>query len=415
MIQLSWVAKQYASDLFVCVALMYGGLLIMSNEAEKPSKLLGMSLLGGLLLFFTFPGVLVAFTLAAVISGKWLIERRPGWAHRILALGLPLGICAGVTSAIALQTRSPDTASYMSEYWTAGFPPSVIDTPAWLWRQLSGIYEAAFFTPYPRTGVEAVWPAVLLALCLLGVIALGSKRLMNALFLLAPVAAAVLAAMVHFYPLAERLSIFLTPSLVLLTVAGISALGTTAGRLFKPIAPVIYVACLVPTGLALYGSHPPFLMEHTRPLLEEVAAEWHPTDALYSYYAANHAVDYYGDRFGIMEWQAGICQRGNPRAYLEQLDAFRGLPRVWIVFTHVLPFLYSESDVILDYLRTIGTEQKAFLGYLDLTMTSAYLFDLSDQTRLRLATSADYASVSDVLLPTRNICGRGPASEWERP
>jgi hypothetical protein len=414
MIGLGAVAKHYASDVFVAAALMYGGLKIIDGDADEPAALAWYGLFGGLLLFFSFTGVLVAFWLAAAVSASWLIRRPTGWARRILSLGVPLGTCAGIVTLIALRARSAETASFMAEYWETGYPGSAARAPQWLWSQLVGIYEVGFLTPYPWTGVAQSWPAVLLGLCLLGALALIAKQRRAAVIVLAPFLAAGLAAAGHLYPLVHRLGVFLTPSMALLTVAGSIALTDAARRAFGPVTRVMYAAPLMPVALALISSHPPFLVEHTRPLIRDVAQEWRPADAVYSFYAANQAMDYYGSRFGITDWVPGACARGEPREYWRQLDSLRGHPRVWVVFTHSLPRL-GEAEAILGYLRTIGIERRAMLDQMDPLHTSAYLFDLSDPTRLERASADDYVFESGVEVDRPLRCGDEPASDWERP
>lgn len=414
MIGLSSVAKQYAGDAFVSAALMYGGFRVFSGQVSHPRELFRLGTGGALLLLFSFPGVLVAFGLAIAVSGRLIAGSRSGWVQRVVAFGAPLGLAAALVSAIAVGGPSDDTAQYMAQFWAAGFPPSSPEAPEWLWTQFSEIYDAAFFTPYPLTGFAAFWPDVLLGFGLIGMLGLLRGGGDAAIVTLTPVAVAVVAAALHLYPLAGRPSIFLVPTLALLTVSGGVTIGRLVGRVFEPAGPIAYSATAVPVVLMVITSPPPYTFEHTRPMLEELAAERQSTDVVYSYYGANHALDYYGERVGITDWQPGTCSRGDPRRYLEELDAFRGRPRVWVVFTHVLP-PYSEARVILGYLRTIGSERKAILAHQDIRMTSAFLFDLSDATRLDRASVRNYLPRSRVAVDTRLTCGLSPMWEWERP
>jgi hypothetical protein len=408
------VAKQYASDVFVAAVLMYGGLRILSGEMESPRRLVIFGLVGGLLLFFSFPGVLVAFALATSISAYWAAEQRPEWIRKVVGLGLPLGVCAAAATGLALRTRSQDTASYMADYWTAGFPQSLGNGPFWLWRRLVVVYEAAFITPYPWTGVQVLWPSLLLGLALIGAAALLVQNRATATIVLAPLVVAIAAAAVQLYPLGGRVSLFLTPTLAVLTVAGGVALGQAVNRIVRGAAPFVHVVPLAPVAAGLLAAPPPYVVEHTRPLFQTVAEEWRPSDGLYSYYAANQATDYYGTRYGITNWQAGVCARGNPREYLRQVDTFRGVGRVWVVFTHALPSL-AEREAILGYLRAIGSQERALLDQLDDLGTSAYLFDLSDPEKLARTTAGEYELDSNVFVNPAFRCGRGPASEWEPP
>ena len=410
MIHFSALSKQYASDVFICSALVYGALRIMSDNSKKRGELFLLGLGAGVLLFFSFPATLVACGLAAHISVKWIVERRSGLVGLVAALGMPLATCAGLASAMALQARSPDTASYMTAMWAHGFPPqSLMRWPDWLWGQCSNLYTSAFL----GQGGEGFWApiaAMLLSLGLIGCIALIRKKSATALAVLTPFIMALGAAAAQLYPLSNRLSFFLTPCLAILTAFGACVVGTFLRRFVLHAVPAACAATLAGTILALIASPPPYIREDMRPLMERIAAERHTTDAVYSYYAANQAVDYYSERFGITEWDAGACHRGNPRAYLEELDAYRGSPRVWIIFTHVLP-QYTEADVILGYLQTIGTERKALTQH----GAVAYLFDLSDPDLLNRITVQDYAFEENIPWQLESACNKGPQSKWQRP
>lgn len=408
MVELGSTAKQYAGDVFVSTALVYGALRIMAGEADEPARLFRLGLLGGLLLFFSFPGVLVAFGLTVVVVGRWIHERKRDFWPRVLALGAPLGGCAALASAIALRVRSPGTAAYMAEYWASGFPPSLVPGPRWLWRHFLAVYQGAFLG-----GGDVRWATILLSFGIIGAVALTVERKATALVVIAPLVVALMAAIAHFYPLADRLAFFLTPSLAVLVVAGAGVLVRLGKQAIGSAATAAYAFPILGTCVALFLTPLPIVREDMRPLMREVAAEWSPGDAVYSYYAANQAVDYYGERFGITEaaWDAGTCHRGDPRAYLSELDHYRGAPRVWVLFTHVLP-LYGEADAILGYLHTIGTERTEISTR---DYTSAYLFDLSDPSLLSRATAQTYELGPAVPVNRRNGCGGGPQAKWRRP
>jgi hypothetical protein len=410
MIGFSALAKQYASDIFICSILMYGALRIMSDKTLEKTALFLMGLCGGVLLFFSFPSVLVAFGLTAFISIQWLIERQPEFAGCLAALGIPLAACALLASMLFLKALSPETSAFMSVSWVTGFPPqSLADWPSWLWHRFSSLYktgllssgDAEFLHPYA---------VVLFSLCLIGSVTLIVRRNAVALILLAPVAMALGAAAVRLYPFENRVAYFLIPILTILSAYGAHVVAMLARCIVRLAVPAVYAATLAGTFLALYSSPPPYIIEDMRPLMENIAAEWRPSDDLYSYYAANQAVDYYGERFGITRWDAGTCNRGNPRAYLEELDAYRGSSRVWIVFTHVLP-RYAEADIILSYLRTIGTEQQV----LTQRGCKAYLFDLSDPELPINTTAEKYILEAHYPVHPRFVCGNGPHAEWQRP
>ncbi len=409
LISVGSITKQYSLDVFVTAVLLYGALWLTESNPRSPGQVLRVSLLGGVLLLFSFPGVLVAATLGAVVAAIWWLDS--GWkaGSRIVALGVPLGLLAAATTGIALRVRSPDTSKYLDLYWAAGFPPNLLRTPLWLGRQLMGVAEAALLLWYPRPPSFPYLAAGIILFVVVGTVSLLRTAPRRAGLICAPLVAASAAAGAGLYPLAGRVSFFLAvPIAVLVTVAVVRASewlirqdvssGLTRG------APLLAASVtIVPLAL----DPPPYGVEHLKPVLREVAASRLPSDEVWSYYGANPAVDFYGERLGLGPWKAGVCRRGTPREYLMDLDALRGHERVWIILTHALPVL-EEREIILGYLRTIGVERVALDAQIDPVGTAAYLFDLSDSRRLARTSAASFDLSTQPEVDSRFGCGRGP-------
>jgi hypothetical protein len=111
------------------------------------------------------------------------------------------------------------------------------------------------------------------------------------------------------------------------------------------------------------------------------------------YYGAGQAALYYAPRFGLArgDLTVGRCSLANPRAYLREVDRFRGRPRAWILATH-LGRNTSELQMLRDYLDGIGRRRETMIvdatNNLPAQGAYAFLYDLSDPDRLR-AFSAD--------------------------
>jgi hypothetical protein len=408
---LGWVAKQYALDGFVTAALLLGAARLTDENRRDRGALLAYGALGGLLLFFSYPGVLVGAAAFVALSATRLGRDGAGGAARLLPVALPLALCAAAVTLLALRARPPGTAEHMQTFWAMGFPDSLAGMPRWLLRQARSVVGATVLTPYPRSGGSGRLALGLIGLAALGLVRLAAAWRRGGLVVAAPGVAAVVAAAAGLYPLHGRVSLFLAPVLAVLVAGGLDLVGSVlrAPRLRMAGA----AACAAVALLALLREPPPYGTEHTRPLLREVSRERRPGDRVYSYYAANQAVDWYGSRFGLGAWDAGTCRRGDGRAYLAELDRYRGEPRVWVLLTHVTP-IYDEGALILAYLRTIGREVDHLDAWTDGAMTSAYLFDLSDPDRLERTAAAAFG-VPEVTLDPRYGCGRGPHSLWRRP
>lgn len=405
---LGGIAKQYSLDIAVTTALMYGGLILIERTGMARVSLAGVGVAGGTLLLFSFPAALAAFAIALLLVVHWYVDERDSWLSRAIALGLPLGTGAAVTTIHALKARSPETGAFLSEYWQAGFAPNVWTVPVWAWHQLAGVWDTTFLTPYPWPGRHTVLPMVMVGLCVIGGFALATRQRVAALVVVAPIFAALVAACVGFYPVEERLAVFLAPSLALLTAAGAATLGQMASSRFEHIASATAVLPVVPVLLALATTPPPVRLQETRPMLADLSREWRTGDVLYSYFAANQAVAYYGPRFGLSDWRPGLCTAlDDVHGQLEQIDELAGHSRVWVVFTHVLPESRVMIDGMLARLRENGIERQALLDYRKSFGTSAYLFDLSVTMPGGIV---DRSTNTEMVAAA--TCGAGPAANW---
>jgi hypothetical protein len=182
--------------------------------------------------------------------------------------------------------------------------------------------------------------------------------LMRQRIVMAPVLAAMVAAVAGLYPLASRLALFLIPS-ALLAVAALAR---------WPWIIAVFVAAQGVESV-LPESH-----EDMRSNAAALAAERRPGDAVYVYYGAIPTFGYYADTTGIVR---GGCHRGEWRRYTEELDAFRGKARVWLVVAHAFDRNgIREDSLLVRYLDATGRR------YLTFTARSAFalLYDLSEAT-----------------------------------
>ena len=409
LVMMAGIVKQYSLDVFVTAAILYGALLLLDGEDDSRARLTKFGLTGGALILFSFPAVIVCFTSVLFLLIRWYYSGKKDWLGRTVAVGLPLGLGASLTTAHALRISSSDTQAFLEAYWQSGFPPGLWTTPVWFWRRLSGVWDSAFLTPYPwPPWHSALLTTAMLGLCLVGAVTLVSRMRSEAGVVLIPIIVALVAASTGLYPLVERLSLFLAPSLAILTAAGTAALGPEEMRLPKQLATLRASVPVVPVTLSLLTTPPPVHLQEMRPLLEEISEEWMTGDLLYSYFAANQSIAYYGPRFGLLDWHPGVCTAPDDTlGQLTQLDGLAGHERVWVVFTHVLPQRRDVVEGMMAHLRETGIEKLALLDHRRSFGTSAYLFDLSAAAPLH--SFGPETLTEGVGAPT---CGAGPASNW---
>jgi protein involved in polysaccharide export with SLBB domain len=112
-----------------------------------------------------------------------------------------------------------------------------------------------------------------------------------------------------------------------------------------------------------------------------------PGDIVYVFPLPSIGVRFYGPRFGLQrsDWIASVCDRNETRAYIKDVDLFRGTPRLWILTGGSRPFRFARAAV-LQYLGAIG-KRTDLLSLPSSTYGSVTLelYNLSDPTRLSQA------------------------------
>src|SRR5262249_55212023 len=157
-------------------------------------------------------------------------------------------------------------------------------------------------------------------------------------------------------------------------------------------AALVVLVLMHPVAGSLDGMKRPRHFEQLLPVLRHVSAARRPGDAVFVYYAAQYGMRYYLEtrRFTLVDLplsellaptaQAGAwgCSppalvsrppsffvgtesRENWLDYLRQVQTLSGLPRVWIIFSHVNVFLgIDERRLFLEQLDAAGTRLDAF-------------------------------------------------------
>lgn len=379
-------AKQYSTD--VAITLLVTTLMLRWGERQPvkhafPSAAL-LGAVGLVVVWFSHAAVLVLAGLGVALSFEANHRERLSLRNLApIAILWSIGMLAVVT--LGLHNMSSSTHAYMQAYWSNEFmplPPESAGEVLWIWRAFRGFFQREFRYLFPAAGV---------LLMLLGAVSLIRLRRWPALVILAPLGVALVASAARQYPFGERVSLFLLPGILLLAVEGVDRVRHTVATWWRPLgAMVLTVATAVPV-YALYAYYPMYPKKEIPDVLAYVHAHRQPEDAVYVYYNAEHAVGYYGPRYGL-PLQAviiGRCPGGDARRLLTELDQFRGRPRLWVIISHAVgPF--RERETILGYLATIGVERDKILTDNGRLSSSAYLFDLSDPERLRIASSEKY-------------------------
>lgn len=377
-------AKQYSSDVAIAVALLVMALALEARTVTT-RRVVGAMAAGAIAVWFSQTAVLVLAGLGAAMLIDALASRDRLAMARVATIVAAWGGSALASTLVALKRLPPGTRKFMHVFWADGFWPLSLMHPssaAWPFRQIARTMgeqlamPAALAIPAGVCVVVALWRT-------------WRRNRRTAMLLAAPLVVALGASAAQLYPFKERLVLFLIPSLLLLTAMGFTELARElrSARRFAVAAATLLVVAL--DARALRAAPPVYRREEITPAIAYLEAHRRPADVLYVYYGAAPAFQFYAARDSIAaeSYALGGCHRGDPHAYLPELDVFRGRARVWVLFAHELPRL-RERELMTGHLDDIGIVRDSVIGAgrgVDgaATRASLYLYDLSDSTTLR--------------------------------
>jgi hypothetical protein len=375
----SWSAsvKQYSTDVAVALAVLLAALRALDRPLGARA-LAACAAAGAIAPWLSHPAAFTVAGCGVVLLAAALPRSGRAASPSLLGAVALWAASAGGAAALARSLLTESTRDYMARFWTPSLPD-----------------------------------ATTLALVALGAALLVRRGARVASVLLAPVALTLIASALHAYPFSGRAVLFLVPIFVLAAAeaGGLLAEGLAAAGIPRAAAATLIVAPLL---AALARNLPVYRREEMRPLLERLAPRLREDDSVYVYYGASRGFRFYAPRAGIGTARASIggCHRGDPIAYLRELDAFRGRPRVWVVIAHPTTHL-REAPTIRGYLEEIGARGERIVE----TGASAELFDLSDLSRLSRATADTFPLPAASSSPEESGygCGHGPIgwAPWE--
>lgn len=406
---LIWFAdqvKQYSSDVAVALVLLSLTLDLL-DPAVSRRRVVAAAVVGALAAWFSHAALLVLTGLGACLLLRRV--RDPRQAPPLLPLLLVLWGASVLAAAVTgLGSVTPETRAYLQEYWAAGLLPTSFGgalRTLWPLGQFVWLFVLVLLSP-------AAVPFAIFSL--IGLRQLYRRRPAETAVLLAPVAAALLAAAARQYPFSGRLMLYLLPTFLLGVAEMLSLLRerlvARLGRWGDAIVVAIVLSAVLPVAIR----PPVYVLEDMKTALAGLKEKWRPGDRAYVYYGAAPGYSYYASSYGFAPVDAviGDCHRGRGREYYAELDTLRGQPRVWVVVTHANN---GEDGDIGRYLHAIGIERDAL--HVGSRMpgwqspVDVVLYDLSDPARLAAAAASSFAVSSrrgTSLAFSRLDCGRGP-------
>ena len=405
-IRYSAEVKQYELDVTVAAVLLLLAVELRNGNATT-KRLLLTGLAGLVVIWFSQASVLMMAGIGLAFAVEWAISREQKSA-RALAITVPVWAAASLIAVVAgLRSMTPATREFMDDFWGVGFLPWALKPSLqlfWFWDRLTSLFADPTLLRYP-------WPALFLVVAATGAAVLWRRWRLVALFSVCPLLVCMIAAIAHQYPFRGRLILCLLPPVILLLGAGTDWLMYQASRLHPALGWLLVIVLLTPPAMALVAAPPPYDIEHNRTLLAYLQHNRQPGDLIYVFPLQRIGTQYYGPRFGLSpaDWVSGICERDDTRRYIQDVDRFRGVPRVWFLSSGVRPFRTARS-AIQKYLETIGI-RKDSLSFSSLSMGSVglELYDLSDPARLKAATSDTFP------VPPMPTDPRPGCRDWAKP
>jgi hypothetical protein len=253
-----------------------------------------------------------------------------------------------------------------------------------------------------------------MALAALGVALLFRRRRGAALLLILPTALTIAAAAARQYPFADRLILFLAPGFLLAIAEAVEWTRVRAARLSPAAAIAMPLALAGPAVYAIAARPPVYRIQDVKPALAHMQAQRRPGDAVYVYYRGRPSVAFYGAQYGLRpnDYTIGGCHLGDTRRYLEEIDRFRGSPRLWLIMSDISPIRRPPEDIVR-YLDAIGVRVDFFLTPTrtatdwDTVPAGVYLYDLSDPARLAKADARSFPVVLNTRWPSWMRCADG--------
>ena len=400
-------AKQYSSDVAIALALLLLALDLGKGELTRKRATLA-ALAGVLAVWLSQPAVIVLAGIgAAMLAHACFAHAKPERA-RIAGVVGAWAVSAGAVVAVSLHQLAPAARRYMYAFWNDGFwPIAPAHLSSWTWPMLRSASllggQLALPTSVGASGV---------VLAVVGTVALSRRDRRAAMLVVAPILVALGASAAHLYPFADRLSLFLIAPILLLAAAGLDAIAASIprARIAMAVRALAALFLLAMSARAVHASPPVYRPEEITPAIDYLRHAATPSDVSYVYYGAVPAFHFYESIEAIPgSTVLGDCHRGDPRAYLAELDRYRGRARTWVLFGHELPRLH-ERELMLRYLDAIGRARDSVVtsgrdvnG--NVVRVRLYLYDLSDPAALSATTASSFPIANQAPFEARFACG----------
>jgi len=379
-------AKQYSGDVAVAVFLVGSSLYLLRNKPRAGMPwLIGIG--GALGILLSMPAVPLSFLLGLILLVAYFRNKTHSSLADLLVVGISWATGATGSFLYARLVVDTDTQSNMKIWWADGFPStdSLLSYLAWFPQTLNNVMgHFIFFDPGllpPQAAFLSFIPIIILLLSVLGIYHLMQARVLESLVLLAPLLTGLGLAVAGVYPFRHRVALYAIWPLIIFGFLGLKMIRYRFSRvnlsyLTNGIALVLAIPLIL---IALTLGSPPYVNQPSEPVLSTLKNRMQSDDILYVYCKSTHALEFYGPKVGIDDWEQGRCY-DEASSFKKEIVNLRDHDRVWFFYTQwtaAQPF----PDSIRVYFEEIGTEIDHIpdpYGGRRIREATAYLYEISE-------------------------------------
>nr|WP_295922381.1 glycosyltransferase family 39 protein [uncultured Dyadobacter sp.] len=348
-------AKQYGAELLATVLS-----LRLYIRFHRVTALPGLVIWGigcALIFWFSFSSLFVLFGIAAAVCFTDIY--RKNWKLFLLHM-IPFGIwLASFAVEYLLFLRKFPQEEWLLQFWRnreafMPFPVSSLSDLGWSFKQIYALIrypmglswiELDYTIPYPMSmRILARFPFVAFGVGIAGLWRLFRFEKGTLLLWSMPVLLALAASSMEFYPLRERMTVFLAPFLLLVIAKGVEQLQKLRIRqLWKNVLITVLVAAPVVNSAAqvintsLFGDYKKSLQREAMLYLK---AHYRPGDIVYVYWNNLPSYLYYEEvydlHFNVLYGSDVRAKSTDFATYFQhmtpELDRLEGHARVWYLY-----------------------------------------------------------------------------------
>lgn len=370
-------AKQYSTDVFVTILLLYMGTVIYSKESNILNIIL-FGITGSIFIWLSYPALFVLSAIAFSVVVKDIIDK--AWKHLYIYL-IIFSIWVISFSLFYYESLRILVANgYLINYWNKYY----VSLPILSMNNFKmGLANIFFAFGDPRltsyTGFN-ILRAIYFGSLVMGCITLYSKNKFQLTIFLTTIICAVVASFLKKYPLGLRLVLFLAPIVILLVGQGLGNIRAYIWNKNKVLGALFLIfILLIPISRAFsYIIWPSYgCMQDTRSVFNYLQKHYIKGDKIYLYNDARYAYKYYQNRYSFTSKDViigtamlDIGFKKVPENIYDDMELIKKNKRVWIILTDMGDL--SEKQEQQDVLKLMEKDGKV-LNHYEAQGASTYL------------------------------------------